>query len=66
LEHRLKAEAELACVQAEKNKCELLQGVCQQIKASQLDLQAQLADLISRLDRAGHILFGIASGSNLI
>jgi hypothetical protein len=43
LEHRLKAEAEVARVQAEKDRAELLQGACQQIKVTQnINLASQL------------------------
>jgi HPt (histidine-containing phosphotransfer) domain-containing protein len=63
LEHRLKAEAKVARVQAEKDRAELLQGVYRQLKvtqdiniASQLDLHGQLANLIARLDKAGQFL----------
>jgi hypothetical protein len=58
LEQRLTTEANRARVEAEKNRSDLLQGVCQQIKAAQdiniashLDLQAQLANVLSRLDQ---------------
>jgi hypothetical protein len=47
LEDWLKVKADLAHVQIEKNRVDLLQSVCQQIKASQLDLQVQLATLIA-------------------
>jgi hypothetical protein len=70
LEHRLKAEADVTRMQAEKDRAELLQGVCQQIKvtqdinlASQLNLQAQLANLIARFDKAGQFPSRTASPS---
>jgi Retroviral aspartyl protease/Ty3 transposon capsid-like protein len=73
LELRLKAEAELAQVQAEKDKSDLLQGIFHQLKAAQdinmaqnRDLQAQLSDLLNRLDQSGHLSSDISSGTKSV
>jgi hypothetical protein len=73
LELHLKAEAELVRVQAEKDRSDLLQGVCQQLKAAQdinmaqnRDLRAQLSDLINRLDQFGHLSSGTNSGTKSV
>jgi hypothetical protein len=66
LEDWLKVKADLAHVQVEKNIVDLLQSVYQQIKASQLDLQVQLAALIARLDQIWHIHSDTDSGTTPI